>query len=183
MRHERLVALAVGRPAFRAPAVGGHSHRERAEHHQHEVDGAERQERRRDGVRRALRTEFSRARLHPIDEAERARRAQARTLEGAIHRGLPEILRDHAGAIAEDYPKHWRQSGGYRLDRLAARTGFDLASFVTGSEGTLVAITEATVGLVELPKARQFAIGHFDSVDAAIAATHERSSSAPRRSR
>ena len=50
-RHERLVALAVGRPAFRTPAVGGHSHRERPEHHQHEVDGAERQERRRDGVR------------------------------------------------------------------------------------------------------------------------------------
>ena len=114
----------------------------------------------------------SRARLRPIDEDERARKAQAATLEGAIHRGLPEILRDHAGAIAEDYPRHWRQSGGYRLDRLAAGPGFDLARFVTGSEGTLVAITEATVGLVELPKARLFTIGHFDSVDAAIAATH-----------
>ena len=85
----------------------------------------------------------SRASFGPIDEAERERRAQADTLEGAIYRGLPEILRDHARAIAEDYPKHWRQSGGYRLDRLAE--SFDLARFVTGSEGTLVAITEATV--------------------------------------
>ncbi len=111
----------------------------------------------------------STARFGPVDEAERARRAQADTLEGAIYRGLPEILRDHARAIAEDYPKHWRQSGGYRLDRLARE--FDLARFVTGSEGTLVAITEATVGLIELPTAKMFAVGHFDSVDAAIAAT------------
>ena len=38
----------------------------------------------------------SRARLGPVDEAERSRRARADTLEGAIYRGLPEILRDHA---------------------------------------------------------------------------------------
>ena len=113
----------------------------------------------------------STARFGPVDEAERARRAEADTLEGAIYRGLPEILRDHARAIAEDYPRHWRQSGGYRLDRLARE--FDLARFVTGSEGTLVAITEATVGLIELPKAKQFVVGHFQSVDEAVAATQD----------
>jgi FAD/FMN-containing dehydrogenase/Fe-S oxidoreductase len=113
----------------------------------------------------------STARFGPVDEAERARRAEADTLEGAIYRGLPEILREHARAIAEDYPKHWRQSGGYRLDSLARE--FDLAKFVTGSEGTLVAITEATVGLIELPKAKMFAVGHFNSVDEAIAATED----------
>ena len=47
----------------------------------------------------------STARFGPVDEAERARRAEADTLEGAIYRGLPEILRDHARAIAEDYPQ------------------------------------------------------------------------------
>jgi len=87
----------------------------------------------------------------------------------AIGDGLREILREHARAIAEDYPKHWRQAGGYRLDRLARE--WDLAKFVTGSEGTLVAITEATVRLVELPKATMFAVGHFDSLEGAIAAT------------
>jgi FAD/FMN-containing dehydrogenase/Fe-S oxidoreductase len=111
----------------------------------------------------------SRARFAALDEAERAARAAGDGLDGAIHRGLPEILRAHAGAIAHDYPRHWRQSGGYRLDDLA--TGFDLARFVTGSEGTLVAITEATVGLVPLPNARLFGVGHFESVPAAIAAT------------
>jgi FAD/FMN-containing dehydrogenase/Fe-S oxidoreductase len=118
----------------------------------------------------AVLSDGSCARLHPVDEAERARGAEAGTLEGAIYRGLPEILADHRAAIARDYPAHWRQSGGYRLDRLAAGP-FDLARFVVGSEGTLVAITEATVGLVPLPRARQFAVGHFDSVAGAIAAT------------
>ena len=114
----------------------------------------------------------SRAQLGPVSEAERARRGEAMTLEGALYRRLPLLLEHHRRAIAEDYPRHWRQAGGYRLDRLA-RDPFDLARFVVGSEGTLVAITEATVGLVELPRARQFAVGHFESVAAAIAATDD----------
>jgi FAD/FMN-containing dehydrogenase/Fe-S oxidoreductase len=89
----------------------------------------------------------------------------------AIVDGLREILRDHADSIATGYPRHWRQAGGYRLDYLARE--FDLAKLVTGSEGTLAAITEATVGLVPLPKAKLFAVGHFDSLAAAIAATED----------
>jgi FAD/FMN-containing dehydrogenase/Fe-S oxidoreductase len=88
---------------------------------------------------------------------------------GPFQDELREILRDHADSIATAYPKHWRQAGGYRLDYLARE--FDLAKLVTGSEGTLVAITEATVGLVPLPKARMFAVGHFETVADAIAAT------------
>jgi len=95
--------------------------------------------------------------------------ARAGTLEHAIRHGMPGIVERHARAIAEDYPKHWRQSGGYRLDRFAASR--DLAQLVTGSEGTLVAITAATVKLIELPRATMFAVGHFDSLAAAIAAT------------
>jgi len=111
--------------------------------------------------------------LRPLEEAERARRAAADTLDGAIHREMPEIVAAHRDAIAHGFPRHWRQAGGYRLDRLAAGERFDLARFVAGSEGTLAAITEATVGLVELPRHRLFAVGHFDSVAAAIAATDD----------
>ncbi len=68
---------------------------------------------------------------------------------------------EHARAIAEDYPKHWRQSGGYRLDRMDP---FDLSKLVVGSEGTLAIVTAATVRLVELPKAKMFSVGHFESV-------------------
>ena len=77
----------------------------------------------------------STATFGPVDAPERAPTQD--TLEGRILRGLPEILREHERAIAEDYPLHWRQSGGYRLDSLAR--SFDLAKLVTGSEGTLVA--------------------------------------------
>ena len=93
------------------------------------------------------------------------------TLEAAIHRGLPEILARHAESIGRDYPRHWRQSGGYRLDRLARDGSLDLARLVVGSEGTLVAVTEAEVGLVRLPAAKMFDVGLFGSVAEAIAAT------------
>ena len=88
---------------------------------------------------------------------------------GPFQDELREILREHADSIATAYPKHWRQAGGYRLDYLAR--DFNLARLVTGSEGTLVAITEAEVGLVPLPKARMFAVGHFETVADAVAAT------------
>ena len=46
-------------------------------------------------------------------------------------------------------------------------------SSIVGSEGTLAIVTAATVGLVELPKAKMFAVGHFDSLLGAIAATDD----------
>jgi FAD/FMN-containing dehydrogenase/Fe-S oxidoreductase len=95
---------------------------------------------------------FARDRTHAFDEPVKA------------------ILREHARAIAEDYPKHWRQSGGYRLDRMDP---FDLSKLVVGSEGTLAIVTAATVRLVELPKAKMFCVGHFETVAAAIAATQD----------
>ena len=51
----------------------------------------------------------STARLEPVDEAERARRAQADTLEGRIYRGLPE---HHASATPARSPRTSRRSGG-----------------------------------------------------------------------
>jgi FAD/FMN-containing dehydrogenase/Fe-S oxidoreductase len=113
----------------------------------------------------------SRTRFGPVDEAERARRASLDSLEGRIHAGLPGLLARHRDAIARDFPPFWRRAGGYRLDRLAE--GFDLATFVVGSEGTLVVATRALVGLVPKPARTVFAVGHFTSVAAAIAATED----------
>ena len=114
----------------------------------------------------------STARFEPIDEAERARRAGLDTLEGRIHRGLPDIMERHARSIAEDFPPFWRRACGYRLDRLAdPATAFDLAKFVVGSEGTLAVTTRAEVDLVPKPRHTVFAVGHFESIPAAIDAT------------
>ncbi|RSM81314.1 FAD-binding oxidoreductase [Kibdelosporangium aridum] len=85
---------------------------------------------------------------------------------------LSDLVAAHGPAIADGFPKFWRRAGGYRLDRLADGP-FDLAKFVVGSEGTLVVATCAVVGLVPKPKHTVIAVGHFTSVEAAIAATDD----------
>jgi FAD/FMN-containing dehydrogenase/Fe-S oxidoreductase len=113
----------------------------------------------------------SRARLEPIGTEELARRAGRPGLEGAIHRELPGLVERHRDAIATRFPAYWRRAGGYRLDRLATDGAFDLARLVVGSEGTLVTVTEALVGLVPAPRHRAIAVGHFGSTQAAVEAT------------
>src|SRR6516225_9361835 len=116
----------------------------------------------------------STAAFGPLRAAEVAARADRLTLEGAICRELPALAVRNAEAIATGYPRFWRQSGGYRLDRLAGRGGpggLDLARFVVGSEGTLVTVVAAEVALVPAPRHRVIAVGHFTSAEAAIDAT------------
>jgi FAD/FMN-containing dehydrogenase/Fe-S oxidoreductase len=112
----------------------------------------------------------------PLTAAELLSRAAAPTLDGVICRDLPGLAERHREAIATGFPRFWRQSGGYRLDRLDPDTrsaGLDLAKFVVGSEGTLVTVVEATVQLVAAPRRRVIAVGHFGSVQAAIEATQD----------
>src|SRR6516225_7345817 len=114
----------------------------------------------------------SRSTFRALTPAELARRAAAPTLDGTICRELPRLAERHREAIATGFPRFWRQSGGYRLDRLDP-AGPDLAKFVVGSEGTLVTVVEATVQLVPAPPHRVIAVGHFSSVQAAIEATQD----------
>jgi FAD/FMN-containing dehydrogenase/Fe-S oxidoreductase len=113
----------------------------------------------------------SRTRLEPVGSSELARRAGRPGLEGSIHRELPGLLERHRAAIATGFPAWWRRAGGYRLDRLADGEQLDLARLVVGSEGTLVVVTEALVGLVPAPRHRAIGVGHFRSTQAAVEAT------------
>ena len=113
----------------------------------------------------------SRARFEPVDEAERARRAEGDTLEARLYRELPPLVEASRAAIESGFPPFWRRAGGYRLDRLADDTPFDLATFVVGSEGTLAIAVEAVVGLVPKPAQTVYAIGHFETTQKAIEAT------------
>jgi FAD/FMN-containing dehydrogenase/Fe-S oxidoreductase len=124
----------------------------------------------------------SRARFEPVDEAERERRATARTLEGRIYRALPELVTANEKVITDGMPAFWRRACGYRLDRLVdfgRDNAFDLAKFVVGAEGTLVAVTHALVDLVPKPKHTVYAVGHFASTPNAIAATTDALSCEP----
>ncbi|MEV4992845.1 FAD-binding and (Fe-S)-binding domain-containing protein [Streptomyces niveus] len=119
-------------------------------------------------------SDASRVLLDRVDEATRADRATRPTLEGALYRELPEIVRANYAAIADGFPAHWRRACGYRLDRLAREdTVFDLAKFVVGSEGTLAVATSALVDLVPKPSRTVIAVGHFTSVAGAIDATQD----------
>lgn len=124
----------------------------------------------------------STARLEPVDEPERIRRAAAPTLEGRIYRELSDLVVSSEQAIAAGMPVFWRRAGGYRLDRLAgfgADQPFDLAQFVVGAEGTLVIATHALVDLVPRPAHTVYAVGHFTDTVSAIAATTDALSCAP----
>jgi FAD/FMN-containing dehydrogenase/Fe-S oxidoreductase len=124
-------------------------------------------------------SDASQATFGPLTPDELVSRAAAPTLDGTICRDLPLLAQRHQEAIATGFPRFWRQSGGYRLDRLeppdpeTRSAGLDLAKFVVGSEGTLVTVVEATVQLVPAPRHRVIAVGHFTSVPAAIEATQD----------
>jgi FAD/FMN-containing dehydrogenase/Fe-S oxidoreductase len=118
-------------------------------------------------------SDASRSRFGPLTEQERLNRAASPTLDGVICRDLPRLAQRHRNAIATGFPRFWRQSGGYRLDRLNGSAALDLAKLVVGSEGTLVTVVEATVQLVPAPRHRVIAVGHFTSVPAAIEATED----------
>jgi len=118
-------------------------------------------------------SDASQATFGPMTAGELLSRTAAPTLYETICRDLPRLAERNREAIAAGFPRFWRQSGGYRLDRLARSAGLDLAKFVVGSEGTLVTVVEATVQLVPAPRYRVIAVGHFLSVQAAIEATED----------
>ncbi|WP_166021692.1 FAD-binding and (Fe-S)-binding domain-containing protein [Streptomyces chilikensis] len=100
----------------------------------------------------------------------------ARLRPGRGWAGAPDGLRELAGSrlellrtgFATDLP---RRISGYALDALLPERGADVARSFCGSEGTLGVLTEATVRLVEAPRAVALAVlGYADETAAAQAA-------------
>ncbi|QHC25926.1 FAD-binding and (Fe-S)-binding domain-containing protein [Streptomyces sp. GS7] len=95
--------------------------------------------------------------------------------------GLPPRLRDGVRALVDGelallrtgYPTGLpRRISGYALDALLPEAGTDLARALTGSEGTLGVVTEATVRLVDTPAARVLAVLAYPDESAAAEAAH-----------
>ncbi|NGN67833.1 FAD-binding oxidoreductase [Streptomyces sp. A7024] len=86
--------------------------------------------------------------------------------------GLEEWAARHLALLRTGFPSGLpRRISGYALDELLPEKGPDLARALTGSEGTLALLTQATVRLVEAPKARALAVlGYADESAAAEAA-------------
>jgi FAD/FMN-containing dehydrogenase/Fe-S oxidoreductase len=90
-----------------------------------------------------------------------------------IRAAADELVAEHADVIAERMPdelvKHWP---GYGFDRALAGPG-DLSRLVTGSEGTLAAVTGAVLRVVRRPESRGLAVLFFSSRADAMAAAVE----------
>lgn len=91
-------------------------------------------------------------------------RIEQKNLEGQIFREVVRLARTHRDEIEERYPKILRRVGGYNLDAFIDDKPFNMSRMVVGSEGTLVAVTEAKVNLVPLPKAKALGVIQFNDL-------------------
>jgi FAD/FMN-containing dehydrogenase len=88
--------------------------------------------------------------------------------EGEIHRALQAIAARDSLLISRRFSGLKRRISGYALDRLLPRHGYDVARFLSGTEGSLAVTLRASVNLVDLPAATVLlALGFNDSVAAA----------------
>jgi FAD/FMN-containing dehydrogenase/Fe-S oxidoreductase len=83
--------------------------------------------------------------------------------EGEIYRTFRNYIFNHTQDIEATYPKVMRRVCGYALDEFIHSDTWNLAKVVTGSEGSLALILEATVNLEPLPLHQNMVIIHYDN--------------------
>jgi FAD/FMN-containing dehydrogenase/Fe-S oxidoreductase len=80
-------------------------------------------------------------------------------LDALAGRGLP--------LIRTEFGRFTRQVSGYSLEHLLPENGFDVAKFLSGTEGTLALTLGATVRLVDAPRATALAVLGYPDMPAA----------------
>jgi FAD/FMN-containing dehydrogenase/Fe-S oxidoreductase len=109
----------------------------------------------------------TRLRVGPTGEEELERTIAGGGRRGEIYARLRSLRDRHAGRIRQTYPDIPRRVSGYNLDELLPENGFHVARALVGSQGTLVTVVEATVGLVHSPPARSMLVCGYPDVFAA----------------
>ena len=75
-----------------------------------------------------------------------------------IHTKLLALRDKCADLIRQRFPKIPRRVSGYNLDELLPENGFDVARALVGTESTCVIILEATLELIDNPRARSLLV-------------------------
>jgi FAD/FMN-containing dehydrogenase/Fe-S oxidoreductase len=111
--------------------------------------------------------------MGPLCPAELEAKCRQADREGEVYRTVRRLAEEHREEIGKRYPKILRRVGGYNLDLFAppGPEGFNLAHLLVGSEGTLGIAVDATLRLVELPRARALLVIQFADLLEALAAT------------
>ncbi|HHR6139835.1 TPA: D-2-hydroxyglutarate dehydrogenase YdiJ [Providencia alcalifaciens] len=92
------------------------------------------------------------------------------SVEGRIYKTVLERCLEQRPLIEEKFPKLNRFLTGYDLRHVFSDdlTQFDLTRILTGSEGSLAFITEATLDITPLPKVRRLVNVKYDSFESAL---------------
>ncbi len=99
--------------------------------------------------------------------------AHSNSPKAQLVRSLASLLEREADSIREYQPQSLVNRCGYGLAGVLDDGHLELARLLTGSEGTLALITEATVGTEPLPKHRGVALLLFDRLESAAKAVME----------
>jgi FAD/FMN-containing dehydrogenase/Fe-S oxidoreductase len=110
----------------------------------------------------------TRMRVGPTSDLELDEIIRTGGRRGEIYGRMRDLRDRYSGLIRERFPTIPRRVSGYNLDDLLPERGFNVARVLAGSEGTLAAILDATVELVEWPRTTVLlALGYSDVFRAA----------------
>jgi FAD/FMN-containing dehydrogenase/Fe-S oxidoreductase len=108
-----------------------------------------------------------RLRVGPTSEAELDAIVREGGRRGQIYAALRALRDRHAEQIRARFPRIPRRVSGYNLDQLLPENGFHVARALVGTEGTCVTVLEATLRLVDWPRARSLLVLGYPDVFAA----------------
>ncbi|APR87889.1 Glycolate dehydrogenase [Minicystis rosea] len=103
----------------------------------------------------------------PTSEAELDAILRKGGRRAQIYAALRSIRDEYAALIRATYPRIPRRVSGYNLDELLPENGFHVARALVGTEGTCVTVLEATLRLVDWPRARSLLVLGYPDVYAA----------------
>jgi FAD/FMN-containing dehydrogenase/Fe-S oxidoreductase len=85
-----------------------------------------------------------------------------------LYQQVSDLVTQKQATINARYPKLNRFMTGYNLAHIHSDDGFDLSKLICGSEGTLALVSELTLKLTPIPRAKELLVLRYQSFDAAL---------------